>query len=108
MLKRLLLVPKVFNSNLKIPLESDSFENFSDLNLPPTIQKHMEQFPSPSEIQAKSMKILLEGHDLVGIAPTGSGKTLSFAIPAMIKSAAFNKQSGRKASVSTVIVCPTR
>ena len=34
----------------------------------------------PTPIQAQAWPILLSGHDLVGIAQTGSGKTLSVSI----------------------------
>ena len=37
------------------------------------------------------MKIILGGNDLVGIAPTGSGKTIAFAVPTLIKAAATRK-----------------
>jgi superfamily II DNA/RNA helicase len=37
------------------------------------------------------MKSLMQGEDMIAIAPTGSGKTLAFAIPALLKSAELNK-----------------
>lgn len=40
-------------------------------------------FENMTEIQAKSIPLLLEGRDLVGAARTGSGKTLAFLIPAI-------------------------
>lgn len=40
-------------------------------------------FEKMTDIQAKSIPHLLEGRDLVGSAKTGSGKTLSFLIPAI-------------------------
>ena len=41
-------------------------------------------FERPSPIQCQSWPILLSGHDLIGIAQTGTGKTLGYLLPAMI------------------------
>lgn len=38
-------------------------------------------FTTMTEIQSRSIPVLLEGRDLVGSAKTGSGKTLAFLIP---------------------------
>ena len=40
-------------------------------------------FASPSPIQAQCWPIILAGHDIVGIAATGSGKTHAFGLPAV-------------------------
>jgi ATP-dependent RNA helicase DDX5/DBP2 len=42
----------------------------------------------PTDIQAQSWSVAMEGRDLVGIAKTGSGKTLSFGIPGLLHIAA--------------------
>ncbi len=39
------------------------------------------KFKTPTPIQAKAIPPAIEGKDLVGIAQTGTGKTLAFAIP---------------------------
>jgi ATP-dependent RNA helicase DDX5/DBP2 len=41
-------------------------------------------FPAPTAIQCQSWPMALSGRDVVAIAQTGSGKTLSFALPAML------------------------
>jgi superfamily II DNA/RNA helicase len=42
----------------------------------------------PTDIQAQSWSVAMQGRDLVGIAKTGSGKTLSFGIPGLLHIAA--------------------
>jgi ATP-dependent RNA helicase DeaD len=42
-----------------------------------TIQEH--KFEKPSEIQEKSIPLIMEGRDVIAGAATGSGKTLAFA-----------------------------
>lgn len=56
---------------------------FKDLNLPPSILQALEKvgYEKPSPIQAESIPLLLEGHDLLGQAQTGTGKTAAFALP---------------------------
>lgn len=56
---------------------------FKDLNLPSAILQAVEKvgYEKPSPIQAKSIPLLLEGHDLLGQAQTGTGKTAAFALP---------------------------
>ena len=56
---------------------------FQELNLIPPILKALdiEGYETPSSIQAEAIPHLLEGHDLLGCAQTGTGKTAAFAIP---------------------------
>ncbi|MBT3135531.1 DEAD/DEAH box helicase [Alteromonas sp. ALT199] len=56
---------------------------FKDLNLPEPILQALEKvgYEKPSPIQAESIPLILEGHDLLGQAQTGTGKTAAFALP---------------------------
>lgn len=56
---------------------------FKDLNLPADLLQAIEKvgYEKPSPIQAKSIPLILEGHDLLGQAQTGTGKTAAFALP---------------------------
>lgn len=56
---------------------------FKDLNLPDSILQALEKvgYEKPSPIQAESIPLLLDGHDLLGQAQTGTGKTAAFALP---------------------------
>jgi len=51
---------------------------FKDLNLPEPILQALEKvgYEKPSPIQAESIPLLLEGHDLLGQAQTGTCKWL--------------------------------
>lgn len=114
MLKRLFLIPRAFKSSsaadlssFRIPEESKFMNSFSQINFPDHFQKLLQEFQTPTEIQAKCMQLLMEGNDLIGIAPTGSGKTLAFALPALIKAAKYQEETNSN-GVFTVIMCPTR
>lgn len=58
-------------------------------------------FREASPIQEKAIPILLEGHDLIGQAQTGTGKTAAFAIP-VIEKIRTDKE------LQAMILCPTR
>ena len=56
---------------------------FSELNLSKPLLQAVEEagYEAPSAIQAETIPHLLEGHDLIGQAQTGTGKTAAFALP---------------------------
>ena len=50
--------------------------------LPGAIRTFFRQnFAAPTPIQAQALPLALQGRDVVGIAQTGSGKTLGFLLP---------------------------
>lgn len=59
-------------------------------------------------IQEQAIPKLLEGHDLLGVAQTGTGKTASFAIP-ILQDLALDKNNTRKnRKIQSLIIAPTR
>ena len=63
-------------------------------------------FVKMTEIQARSIPDCLAGHDLIGAAKTGSGKTLSFLIP--IIELLSKVQFTRKQGTGAIVISPTR
>lgn len=61
-------------------------------------------FPNPTAIQCQSWPMALSGRDVVAIAQTGSGKTISFALPAMLHINAYVLSSRRDAFVADIEV----
>ena len=59
---------------------------FEESGLPQDLVTLMEKagFTGPTPIQSQGWPIALSGKDVVGIAQTGSGKTLSFVLPAVV------------------------
>ncbi|CAL4869019.1 ATP-dependent RNA helicase DeaD [Asticcacaulis sp. MM231] len=66
---------------------------FSDLGLASTLLIQLEKagYTTPTPIQAQAIPFLLAGHDLLGIAQTGTGKTAAFALPILQKLLADRK-----------------
>ncbi len=80
-------------------------KSFKQLGLKVEIIKALDEmgFISPTEIQQKSIPILLQSeHDFIGRAQTGTGKTAAFVIPILEKMAIGTKD------VQAIILSPTR
>ena len=58
-------------------------DRFDQLGLNKTLLNAIEEvgYESPSPIQCKTIPLMLEGKDILGHAPTGTGKTAAFALP---------------------------
>ena len=59
--------------------------SFSEFELLPTLQATLVEkgLVRPTEIQARTLPILLDGRSVVGVSETGSGKTLSYVLPVL-------------------------
>ncbi|WP_010137933.1 DEAD/DEAH box helicase [Oceanicola sp. S124] len=58
---------------------------FHDLGLSPKITDALTEagLTEPTPIQEQAIPLALEGHDVLGLAQTGTGKTLAFGLPLM-------------------------
>ena len=90
------------------PPESFIGVEFASLELTESTQKAIEEmgFKTLTEIQARSIPPLLRGQDVLAQAKTGSGKTLSFLIPAveLLAKAQWQPRNG----TGMVCISPTR
>ena len=59
-------------------------------------------YTRPTPIQQQAIPLVLAGHDLVGVAQTGTGKTLAYLLPIL---QAFKSEGD---GPHAVVVCPTR
>ncbi|KAK6214185.1 Plasma membrane low glucose sensor [Pestalotiopsis sp. IQ-011] len=67
-----------------------------------------KSFKTPTPIQAASWPFGLSGRDIVGVAETGSGKTIAFGLPLVEAVLAFPKPSKGAGRIRAVVVSPTR
>ena len=85
---------------------------FEELNLAPAIVKavHEQGYETPTAIQAQAIPAVLDGHDLLGGAQTGTGKTAAFVLPMLHKLSAEeaprNKFGG--VGIRALVLTPTR
>lgn len=91
--------------------ESDVGEpGFRDLGLHDSVQRQLTElgYEEPTPIQAQAIPVLLAGHDMIGQAATGTGKTAAFALPILQRLAESRDAGNRSDSPSALILTPTR
>ncbi|GAA6769871.1 DEAD/DEAH box helicase [Flavobacterium sp. CGRL2] len=78
---------------------------FEKFNLPKSVQKAIDDlgFVTPTPIQEKSFSVITSGRDMMGIAQTGTGKTLAYLLP-LLKLYKFTNTNTPK----IVVLVPTR
>jgi len=81
----------------------DKSKKFTDYGLDAKILKDVAElgFQHPTPIQAECIPHALEGHDVIGLAQTGTGKTAAFGLPII-------QRVATKVEMSALILAPTR
>ena len=86
--------------------------NFEDLKLAPAIVQAVREhgYETPTAIQIEAIPLVLDGHDLLGGAQTGTGKTAAFVLPMLhrlsIGQSVQNKFGGK--GIRALVLTPTR
>ena len=88
-------------------------DSFADFNLLPSLQSSVAEkgLVTPTDIQIRVIPALLQGRSVVGVSETGSGKTLSFALPIlhMLKALENNGDSITvESQPRAIVMVPTR
>ena len=81
---------------------------FADLGIEEKIVENLTRndITHPTPIQVQGIPLLLDGKDLIACAPTGTGKTAAFMLPALQRLLTPAINDGRGPRV--VVLCPTR
>jgi ATP-dependent RNA helicase DeaD len=84
--------------------ESDVATTFTDLALSEPVLQALAAvgYEAPSPIQAATIPVLLAGHDMLGQAQTGTGKTAAFALPVL------SRLEVRRGPPQCLVLVPTR
>lgn len=82
--------------------------SFSSFGLSPFLIKALSEtnYERPTPIQEIAIPAILAGKDVLGIAPTGSGKTASYALPILTQLSKSEKAKNRH--IQSLILVPTR
>ena len=82
---------------------------FSSLGLDAKILTAVQEagYTQPTPIQTAAIPPILAGHDLIGIAQTGTGKTAAFTLPILTKLAA-PLPAGQRRATRVLVLAPTR
>ena len=84
----------------------DETSSFADLALRPELLQALSGlgYEEPTPIQREAIPHLLQGHDLLGQAATGTGKTAAFALPVLH----LLSDAERGAQPKALVLVPTR
>ncbi len=98
--------PSKFINKVTITEETAVFvpeHSFADFLIDETLKQTIinKGYINPMPIQDKSIPLILKGHDVVGIANTGTGKTAAFLIPLIDKVLKSDKEQ-------VLVIVPTR
>lgn len=83
-------------------------KTFADLELDPVLLEAIDDmgFNRPTQVQAEAIPQALDGRDVLASAPTGTGKTAAFAIPALQYLLDFPRRKAGPARI--LVLTPTR
>lgn len=81
--------------------------SFSQLSLDSKLLKAIEEtgYTQATPIQKETIPVIIEGHDVIGNAQTGTGKTAAFAIPILQK---LLTNGSNTRAIQALIIVPTR
>jgi len=84
-------------------------DNFSTFQIATPLLHAIEQlgYQQPTPIQSAALHPILTGHDLIATAPTGTGKTIAFALP-LLHQLITHWQRPRELRTRALILSPTR
>ena len=84
--------------------EKENMPSFSALGVAEALARAVEDvgYETPTSIQITTIPLLLAGRDVIGQAPTGTGKTAAFALPIL------QQLDLRDMAVQALILTPTR
>jgi ATP-dependent RNA helicase DeaD len=84
--------------------ETETATSFKDLGLSEGLQQTLDElgYAEPTPIQAQAIPELLNGHDVIGQAQTGSGKTAAFGLPMLEYIDPDNEET------QAIVLTPTR
>jgi ATP-dependent RNA helicase DeaD len=83
--------------------QKEKYMKFEEFNLRDELNQAINKagFTEPSPVQEQAIPIILDGHDIIAQAQTGTGKTAAFGLPVL------NKMSCN-GEVETLVIVPTR
>ena len=82
---------------------------FLELGLSPILAKTVEAlgYDDPTPIQTQAIPLLIQGHDLMGLAQTGTGKTAAFGLP-LIQHLMGSQTRPSARNAGALVLAPTR
>jgi len=91
------------------PKKEYNLNLFEEMGLPSTLVRKLaaQGITEPTPIQSHAIPHALNGHDVIGLAQTGTGKTAAFGLPLIARMMQEDTRPGPK-MVGSLILAPTR
>ena len=82
---------------------------FSNFGLGKEILRAIQKagYTRPTQVQAAAIPKVMQGHDLIAIAQTGTGKTAAFVLP-MLHRLSLSYRQGQSRVTKALVLAPTR
>ncbi len=99
-----------FKPNLSaVKTKVNKLTQFEEFGLSNAIMKSIIAlgYTEPTPIQRDAIPVILDGHDVMGLAQTGTGKTAAFGLP-LVHHLLKDDQRPQPKAVAALIVAPTR
>eukprot|EP00002_Diphylleia_rotans_P024373 TRINITY_DN4809_c0_g1_i2.p1 TRINITY_DN4809_c0_g1~~TRINITY_DN4809_c0_g1_i2.p1 ORF type:complete len:559 (+),score=142.64 TRINITY_DN4809_c0_g1_i2:79-1755(+) len=84
---------------------------FEELQIDAKLASCLSGFQKPTPIQSQCWPVALSGNDTIGVAETGSGKTIAFGIPAfmhLLHHKPLNAKPNHQKAIRVLVLSPTR
>ena len=90
--------------------DASSNNGFQEINVPPRLVARLSDMGmnKPTPIQKEAIPKAIVGRDVMGLAQTGTGKTLAFGIPLVAQMLNNNSSRPKPKSVRGLVLAPTR
>ncbi|MDT8376679.1 MAG: DEAD/DEAH box helicase, partial [Mariprofundaceae bacterium] len=91
-------------------METKNYMTFDKLGLSPELLRAVSDqgYTIPTPVQAQAIPVILEGHDIMAGAQTGTGKTAGFTLPVLeILNRQHTERGGRR-HIRVLVLTPTR
>lgn len=82
--------------------------SFKELGIAPYLIESIakQAYKKPTQVQEMAIPVILQGKDVLGLAPTGSGKTAAYALPIIQK--LKGKTTTKNRHINALVLVPTR
>ena len=104
-------IPSIQQGEVTAPTEQVfSLKTFDQLNLDPHLVKNLAELgiSTLTTIQSKALPVIMGGKDALVKSQTGSGKTLTYALPILLSLGSRRPKLTRKSGCLALVIVPTR
>lgn len=94
---------------MRVSMKAYQLTSFAELGLAEPLLRALDaaQYTTPTPIQAQAIPQAMAGHDIIGLADTGTGKTAAFTLPILHRFATDGRRAAPR-QCRALVLCPTR